>query len=252
MSASVSSRELFDVSSTTGMRAGLDPAELGDRDLEVAQQLEQHRLELLVGLVDLVDQQDDGLGDGDRLQQRPGEQELLAEDVVLDGLPAGAVGLGLDPQQLLAVVPLVERLGLVEALVALQAHEVALQVLGQRLGQLGLADAGRALDEHRLAEAGGEVGDQRGRLTGQVADALKALGDLVDGRGDDGALIAMMLGGACTGPRERPRVARSESAAQPRWYVNAVAASGDITTSAKKSARSPQPASRSSSVTCMR
>src|SRR4051794_28854776 len=41
---------------------GLDPPELGDRDLEVAQQLEQHRLELLVGLVDLVDQQDDGLG----------------------------------------------------------------------------------------------------------------------------------------------------------------------------------------------
>ena len=105
------------------MRARLDPAQLGDRDLEVAQQLEQHRLELLVGLVDLVDQQHDRLGRGDRLQQRAGEQELLAEDVVLDGLPAGALGLGLDPQQLLAVVPLVQRLGLVEALVALQAHE---------------------------------------------------------------------------------------------------------------------------------
>ena len=125
MSASVSSRELFEVSSTTGMRARLDPPELGDRDLEVAQQLEQHRLELLVGLVDLVDQQHDRLGRGDRLQQRAREQELLAEDVVLDGLPAGALGLGLDPQQLLAVVPLVQRLGLVEALVALQAHELA-------------------------------------------------------------------------------------------------------------------------------
>ena len=77
--------------------------------------------------------------------------------------------LGLDPQQLLAVVPLVQRLGLVEALVALQAHERAAQVAGERLGQLGLADAGRALDEHRLAEPGGEVGDQRGGLAGQVA-----------------------------------------------------------------------------------
>ena len=36
-----------------------DLAQLGDRDLEVGEQLEQHRLELLVGLVDLVDQQDD-------------------------------------------------------------------------------------------------------------------------------------------------------------------------------------------------
>ena len=33
--------------------------------------------------------------------------------------------LGLDPQQLLAVVPLVQRLGLVEALVALQADQLA-------------------------------------------------------------------------------------------------------------------------------
>ena len=33
----------------------LDPAELGNADLEVGEELEQHRLELLVGLVDLVD-----------------------------------------------------------------------------------------------------------------------------------------------------------------------------------------------------
>ena len=105
------------------LRARRDPAQLGDRDLEVREQLEQHRLELLVGLVDLVDQQHDRLGGPDRREQRPGEQELLAEDVVLDLRPAGVVGLGLDPQQLLAVVPLVERLGLVEPLVALQPHE---------------------------------------------------------------------------------------------------------------------------------
>src|SRR3954468_5095345 len=70
-----------------GLRARPDPAELGNRDLEVRQQLEQHRLELLVGLVDLVDQQDDRVGRGDRGHQRPLEQELLAEDVALDVVP---------------------------------------------------------------------------------------------------------------------------------------------------------------------
>ena len=62
---------------------GLDHAQLGDRDLEVRQDLEQHRLELLVGLVDLVDQQHHRLLRGDRREQGAGEQELLAEDVVL-------------------------------------------------------------------------------------------------------------------------------------------------------------------------
>ena len=170
------------------LRARVDAAELGDRDLEVRQQLEQHRLELLVGLVDLVDQQHDRLLGGDRRQQRPREQELLAEDVVLDRLPAGAVGLGLDAQQLLAVVPLVQRLGLVEALVALQPHELAAEVRGERLGELGLADAGGPLDEHRLAELGREVGDQRGRLARQVADLAQPVGELFDGGGRRGLL----------------------------------------------------------------
>ena len=59
------------------------------------------------------------------LQQRAGEQELLGEDVLLHGVPAGVRGLHLDAQELLAVVPLVQRLGLVQALVALQAHQPA-------------------------------------------------------------------------------------------------------------------------------
>ena len=73
------------------VRARLDAAQLRDRDLEVREDLEQHRLELLVGLVDLVDEQHDRLGRGDRRHQRALEQELLAEDVVLDLLPAGVV-----------------------------------------------------------------------------------------------------------------------------------------------------------------
>ena len=65
--------------------------------------------------------------------------------------------LGLDPQQLLAVVPLVQRLRLVEALVALQADQLAAGGPRERLRELGLADPGGALDEDRLAEPLGEV-----------------------------------------------------------------------------------------------
>ena len=159
-----------------------DLAQLGDRDLEVGEQLEQHRLELLVGLVDLVDQQHDRLGAGDRLHQRPRQQELVAEDVVVDVVPAGLAA-GLDAQQLLAVVPLVQRLGLVEALVALQADQLAAAGPRQRLGQLGLADPRRALDQDRLAEPLGEEGDQRGRLVGEVARRRQRLLRLGDGCG---------------------------------------------------------------------
>src|SRR4051794_17217939 len=174
------------------LRARLDAAELGDGDLEVAEDLEQHRLELLVGLVDLVDEQHDRLGAGDRRHERALQQELLAEDVVLDLVPAGVVAaLGLDAQQLLAVVPLVERLGLVEALVALQAHEGPVEVAAHRLGELGLADTGGALDEDRLAEARGEEGDERGRLARQVPGARQAGADVLGGGGQRGGHVVL-------------------------------------------------------------
>ena len=53
--------------------------------------------------------------------------------------------------------------------------------LGHRLGQLGLAGAGRALDEDRLAEPVGEVDDAGDAVVGQVVDLLQAVTDLVDG-----------------------------------------------------------------------
>ena len=57
---------------------GGDRADLGDRDLEVGEQLEQEGLELAVGAVDLVDQQH-GRHDVvvlDRVEQRPPHQEV--------------------------------------------------------------------------------------------------------------------------------------------------------------------------------
>ena len=55
--ASDSSRVPLEVITTSGRLAALHGAELGDRQLEVRQQLEQVGLERLVGAVDLVDQQ---------------------------------------------------------------------------------------------------------------------------------------------------------------------------------------------------
>src|SRR5712692_3164129 len=68
---------------------GLDRPNFGDRDLEVGEQLEQKRLELLVGAVDLVDQEHRWrrvvVVDG--VQQRPAQQELRAENLALGGPP---------------------------------------------------------------------------------------------------------------------------------------------------------------------
>jgi hypothetical protein len=121
---------------------GLDRAELGDRDLVVGEDLEQQRLGLDLDAVDLVDQQHHGVGGGDRLEQRAGEQELVGEDVVVDLAPRVAVAIGLDAQELLLVVPLVEGFALVEALVALEADQAGAGHLGDRLRELGLAGAG--------------------------------------------------------------------------------------------------------------
>ena len=188
MSASVSSRELFEVRTTIGCVRLSITAQLGDRDLEVGEDLEQHRLELLVGLVDLVDQEHDRLGVRDRAQERAGEDEVLGEDLGLDArrTPRGRCrpvlgrALRLDVEELLAVVPLVKRLGLVEALVALEADQLAAGRARDRLRELGLADPRRALDEDRLSELLGEVGDERRGLVREVADRLQGglrLGD---------------------------------------------------------------------------
>ena len=115
-------------------------AELGHAHLEVAQDLEQEGLELGVGLVDLVDQQHDRVlasviarssGRG-RMKRSEKKTSSCAEmrSTASRSVPAPAEHLAdlvledLRVEELLGVLPLVERLGLVEALVALQADQV--------------------------------------------------------------------------------------------------------------------------------
>ena len=158
-------------------------AELGDGDLEVREHLEEQRLGLDLDAVDLVDQQHDGLAGPDRLQQGAGEQELLGEDVLLEllpsragTLPVGTGALDLDAKELLAVVPLIEGLRLVEALVALEPDEARPEGRRGGLGELGLARAGRPLHQHGLVEPVGEVDDGGDLVVGEVPDAAEALG----------------------------------------------------------------------------
>ena len=78
----------------------------------------------------------------DRGEQRPLEQIVLGEDLRLDLADAGARALArLDRQQLALIVPFVERRAGVEPFVALHADELAAVHRGERLGDLGLADA---------------------------------------------------------------------------------------------------------------
>src|SRR5215213_9787536 len=99
-----------------------DRAQLGNRDLEVRQHLEQERLELLVGAVDLVDQQDDVVVRLDRLEQRAPDQVHLSEELGLVDRPLLSRA---NVEQLAGVVPLVDRVRDVEPLVALQANQPA-------------------------------------------------------------------------------------------------------------------------------
>ena len=214
----------------------------------VREHLEQQPLHLDVGLVDLVDEQHGRLVAPDGREQRPGQQELLGEDVVVGLLPGGVTAPGLDPQQLLLVVPLVERPRLVEPLVALQAHQVRARRAGDRLGQLGLADAGRPLHQQRLLERAGEEGGRRGGPVGEVAGLGEPARGVV-GRGEPGHPASI---GRCVGslppwssppPSPRSGNANWPASAPGRWCCEAAASTS---TSAASSATAGRPRSRPS------
>jgi hypothetical protein len=158
-----------------------DRAELRDRDREVGQELEQERLELVVGAVDLVDQQHRRVGRIrlERLQQRSPQQELAAEELARLGARLGRT----DRQQLALVVPVVDRVVQVDALVALQADQPRAGGRRQRTRHLGLADARLALEQQRLLERRREEDRGAEGLVGEIALAGQALRHVV-GRGE--------------------------------------------------------------------
>ena len=158
-------------------------ADLGDRHRVLRQHLEQERLELVVGAVDLVDEQHARRG-LQRLEHRPGEQETAVVEGGLDGVGVqggarrGRRGLhGAQVQQLAGEVPVVERLRRVDALVALQPHERRAEHLGEGQGERGLAGPRLALAEQRSPHAQGEERRRGESGVGEVPGALEGGGD---------------------------------------------------------------------------
>ena len=161
----------------------LDGAELGDRDLPGGEHLEQERLELVVRAVDLVDeQQGRALLEGG--QDRPGQQEPLVVQALL-GLLGVGTPTGLERpqvQDLAREVPVVERLGGVDALVALEPHQRQLQRLGEGLGERGLAGPGLPLEQQRPLHPERQVGDRGELVVAQVSGPAEQAGHVGGGR----------------------------------------------------------------------
>ncbi len=80
-------------------------------------------------------------------------------------------------QDLAREVPVVERLGGVDALVALQPDQRQLEALRDRLGERGLAGAGLTLEQQRPLHLQREERHRRQRVVGEVAGPAEAGGD---------------------------------------------------------------------------
>jgi hypothetical protein len=154
---------------------GPDRAQLGDRDREVGEELEQERLELVVGAVDLVDQQHRLPLVLERLEQRAPQQELAPEQ--LPGLAAGLRRA--DRQELAPVVPVVDRVVEVDALVALQADQPRAGRRREGTRHLRLPHPRLALEQQRLIELRREVDSGAQTPVGEVALAGQGPDDVV-------------------------------------------------------------------------
>ena len=169
---------------------GAHRPELGNRDLELREQLEQVSFELLVSAIDLVDQQDRGTRPRgvDRLQQRPLDQERFAVQLPPSAgavqLPGGFENAQLD--ELPGVVPLVDGVGDVESFVALQPDEIGLERCGDRSGQRGLPDAGLSFDKQRPTEPKRQEEGDGEAVVGDVVLRGQALLQFLDGAAEDG------------------------------------------------------------------
>ena len=80
-------------------------------------------------------------------------------------------------QHLARIVPLVERRHRVEPFVALQPDQPRAEHVGEHLGALGLADAGRPFDEQRLLEREHDLQRGRERLVDDEAALAEAGAD---------------------------------------------------------------------------
>ena len=117
---------------------------------------------------------EEDVAEGMQLVQRLGEGVFVADDgadLVLEDLRV---------EQLLAVFPLIQCLGLVEPLIALHADQRQIEPGGNRFGQLGLADAGWAFDQDGLLQIVGDIDRGGDLLACNIADIAQAGDHLID------------------------------------------------------------------------
>src|SRR3954447_21686916 len=176
-----------------GDRRTLGPygPQLRDGDGELGEDLQQERLELVVGTVDLVDEQHRRHRAVvlERLQERPAHQKLPGVELVLEAGPVLGHAKGLcraDVQELPRVVPLVDRLVHVYALVALEPDERRFEDAREYLRHLRLADPGLAFQEERAAELEGEEDRGGQALVRQVVALPELDGELLRTRNAGG------------------------------------------------------------------
>src|SRR5207302_516743 len=117
---------------------------------------------------------------GDGLQQRPAHEEALGVQLVLCFSRPARGFRGPQVQQLPGVVPLVDSLGDVDALVALEAQQLTAGPTREDLGHLGLADTGLALQQQWPVQLQREEDRRRQPLVGEIAVLREGAGDLVD------------------------------------------------------------------------
>ena len=149
--------------------------------LRVGEQLEQEGLEVVVGAVDLVDQQYRRARARvlERPQQRSADQVVGAEQLLLVERAPARLGEP-DAEQLARIVPLVERLGRVDPLVALQPDQRHVERRGQRHRRRGLADPRLPLEQQRLRQPQAEEDRGRQALVDEIVDCGEPLGERLD------------------------------------------------------------------------
>ena len=167
-------------------------AELGNRDLKFREQLEKESFELLVGTIDLVDQEDGRTRAQrvDRLKQRPFDEKGLAVKLPARALPTERPGRVEEAQleELARVVPLVQRVTDVEPFIALETYQIGAQRGGGRPGKRRLAHAGLALEEERPFQSEREK-QRHGKATVRqvvlVGEPMSQVGDGSEKNGVD-------------------------------------------------------------------
>ncbi len=185
---------------------GAKRADFGHGHRHLPEKLHQQGLKASVASIDVIDQEYSWhlVVVANRTQQRPVDEEVRGEEVVQRRrrrrcradvlcLVGGKVVCGLGPperQHLSGPVPPIERVVGGAALVAVQLDQRGAQRSGQRRGGGGLAHAGRAFQQERLAQPHGQEQGHCQALVGQVVQPVEFGAQRIE-RGVDGHAVSL-------------------------------------------------------------